>query len=74
MHFVTPELDGGPVIAQAVVSVDDNDSVELLAQRVHVAEHRLYPAVLGWLADGRLQYRDNLPWLDGAELTRPVRL
>ncbi|MEL0028590.1 MAG: phosphoribosylglycinamide formyltransferase [Perlucidibaca sp.] len=74
VHFVTPELDGGPVIAQAVVRVEGTDNEETLADRVHAAEHRLYPAVLGWLADQRLQYRDGQPWFDGHPLAQPVRL
>lgn len=74
VHFVTPELDGGPVIAQAVMRVVAHDTEASLAERVHLAEHRLYPAVLGWLADQRLQYRDDQPWLDGQQLTQPVRL
>lgn len=74
VHFVTPELDGGPVIAQAVTRVVADDTEATLADRVHHAEHRLYPAVLGWLADQRLQYRDEQPWLDGQRLTQPVRL
>jgi len=74
VHFVTPELDGGPVIAQAVVGVEQEDTEAELAGRVHAAEHRLYPAVLGWLAGRRLQYRDDAPWLDGQPLAQPVRL
>lgn len=74
VHFVTPELDGGPVIAQAVVDVRPEDTAATLADRVHAAEHRLYPAVLGWLADGRLRYRDEKPWLDGQALVRAARL
>lgn len=74
VHFVTPELDGGPVIAQVAMSVVANDTEATLAERVHAAEHRLYPAVIGWLADQRLQYRDEQPWFDDQRLTQPVRL
>lgn len=74
VHYVTPELDGGPVLAQGVLAVHADDTPETLAARVHTLEHRAYPAVLGWLAQGRLQYRDGQPWLDGQPLTRPVRL
>lgn len=73
VHFVTAELDGGPVIAQAVVGVDVNDNAEGLAARVHQAEHSLYPAVLGWLADHRLTLRDGQPVLDGQTLRTPHR-
>lgn len=74
VHYVTPELDGGPVVAQGVLDILAEDTPETLAARVHELEHRAYPAVLGWLAQGRLQYRDGQPWLDGQPLTQPVRL
>lgn len=74
VHYVTPELDGGPVVAQGVLAVLAGDTPETLATRVHGLEHRAYPAVLDWLAQGRLQYRDGQPWLDGQPLTQPVRL
>lgn len=61
VHFVTPELDGGPVVLQAKVPVFDNDTVEELAARVHAQEHRIYPLVVGWFCQSRLlmQTRDN---------------
>lgn len=46
VHYVTPELDGGPIIGQAVVPVLPGDDAETLARRVQKAEHRLYPAAL----------------------------
>lgn len=74
VHFVTPELDGGPVIAQAIVNVMPDDDVDTLSQRVHAAEHKLYPAVVSWLASGRLSYRQGMPWLDGQALTHALRI
>ena len=74
VHFVSAELDGGPVIGQAVVPVLPGDNETLLTERVHKSEHRLYPEVLVLMADGRLVYRDGLPWLDGKKLDTPVRL
>jgi phosphoribosylglycinamide formyltransferase-1 len=74
VHFVTAELDGGPVAAQAVVPVHVNDTEALLTERVHRSEHRIYPEVLVWLAEGRLVYRDSHPWLDGKRLETPVRM
>ena len=74
VHFVTPELDGGPVIAQAVVSVETGDTAESLAARVHVAEHRVYPAVLGWLGEQRLSLQNGQIRMDGEPLTAPHRL
>jgi len=74
VHFVTAELDGGPVIAQAVVPVLPHDNETLLNERVHKSEHRIYPEVLIWLAEGRLVYRDSHTWLDGDRMATPARL
>lgn len=73
VHFVTEELDGGPLIAQSAVPIDTGDDAARLAARVLEAEHRLYPTVIGWFAAGRLQWRDDRPWFDGAPLNAPVR-
>lgn len=53
VHFVVPELDAGPIVAQAAVPVLRGDTPDSLAARVLSAEHRLYPAVLAWVAAGR---------------------
>lgn len=74
VHFVTAELDGGPLIAQAPVPVLPGDTVASLSARVHAREHILYPMVIQWLASGRLQWNGGRPTLDGAVLTAPVRL
>lgn len=55
VHFVTEEMDGGPVIAQAAVPVVPGDTPETLAARVLVAEHRLYPAALSMVAAGAVR-------------------
>jgi phosphoribosylglycinamide formyltransferase-1 len=55
VHFVTGELDHGPIIAQAVVPVLSGDSEDTLAARVLAQEHRLYPRAIGWLVAGALQ-------------------
>jgi phosphoribosylglycinamide formyltransferase-1 len=52
VHFVVPELDAGPIIAQAVVPVVPGDTAESLAARVIVQEHRLYPQALRMICDG----------------------
>lgn len=54
IHFVRPEMDHGPIIAQAAVPVLDDDTVESLAARVLGEEHRLYPHVVRLIADGRV--------------------
>ena len=68
VHFVTSELDGGPIIAQASVRVEPDDTAELLARRVLEKEHLLYPMVIGWVTDGRIRLVGNSVSLDGREL------
>lgn len=65
VHFVTAELDGGPVVAQAVLSIQTGESAEQLAQRVHQLEHKLYPQVVRWFAEGRLSLEAQGARLDG---------
>ncbi len=68
VHFVTEELDGGPVVLQAVVPVAADDTRDTLAARVFVQEHRVYPKAVGWFAAGRLQMTDGKAVLDGIPL------
>ncbi len=65
VHFVTEELDGGPVILQAKVPVFADDTAEDLAQRVHVQEHQIYPMVINWFCQNRLTMKEGKAWLDG---------
>jgi len=74
VHFVTAELDGGPVIAQARLAIEAGDDEERLAQRLLPLEHRLLPAVLGLLVSGRLQWDGQAPRFDGRPLAAPLRL
>ena len=59
MHFVTPELDAGPIVAQAAVPVMESDTLETLSARILVVEHRIYPepstasSTAGWRLEGR---------------------
>jgi phosphoribosylglycinamide formyltransferase-1 len=71
VHFVSSELDGGPVVLQAVVPVLPGDTEDTLSARVQQQEHIIYPEVIGWIASGRLQWRDGAPWLDGSPLRAP---
>ena len=59
VHYVTPEVDSGPIIAQAAVPVLAGDTPATLAARVLRQEHRLYPQVLRWLAEDRVRLRDD---------------
>ena len=54
VHYVTPEMDAGPIIAQAVVPVLPGDTPESLHARIQVEEHRLYPQVIQWIAGRKL--------------------
>lgn len=65
VHFVTEELDGGPLVVQAVVPVESDDSAQTLAQRVHTQEHRIYPLAVRWFAEGRLILGKQGALLDG---------
>ena len=59
VHFVTPELDAGPIIAQAAVPVLAGDDADQLAARILRQEHRLYPEVVRWFAEGRISLIDG---------------
>lgn len=72
VHFVTRELDGGPVVLQARVPVHADDDEAALARRVLTQEHRIYPECIGWYASGRLRLRDGRVFLDGRALESPV--
>jgi len=68
VHFVTEELDGGPVILQAKVPVFAGDTEDDVTARVQHQEHAIYPLVVGWFVDGRLKMQDGAAWLDGERL------
>ncbi|MGR5125902.1 phosphoribosylglycinamide formyltransferase [Vibrio harveyi] len=68
VHFVTEELDGGPVVLQAQVPVFEDDDADTLAARVQTQEHKIYPMVTKWLVDGRLSMTEGKAYLDGFEL------
>jgi phosphoribosylglycinamide formyltransferase-1 len=61
VHFVVPELDSGPIIAQAAVPVFSDDTEDKIAQRTLAAEHKLYPMTLRLLAEGRVRLNDGQP-------------
>ncbi len=61
VHFVTSTLDNGPIVVQAAVAVDADDSEDTLSARVLEQEHRLYPQAVRWFAEGRLR-------IDGARV------
>ncbi len=65
VHFVTEELDGGPVIAQAIVPVTADDSADSLKGKVQKQEHILYPIVVKWFIQGRLGMNSDGATIDG---------
>lgn len=70
IHFVTAELDGGPIVAQKKVPILPNDSPDTLAKRTLAAEHWLYPQVVSWFAQNRLVYHPEKILLDGSPLDK----
>ena len=59
VHFVTPELDGGPIVAQAAVPVLDGDTVATLEARILAAEHQIYPAAVRLVASGAVRLNNG---------------
>ncbi|AWB57479.1 MULTISPECIES: phosphoribosylglycinamide formyltransferase [unclassified Colwellia] len=68
VHYVTEELDGGPVILQAKVPVFPEDTADDLAQRVHQQEHRIYPMVVNWCCTKRVTMVEEQALFDGVIL------
>lgn len=72
VHFVSPELDSGPVFLQARLPVLTTDSVESLELRIKTKEHIIYPTAISWLAEGRIQLVDKHIHMDGEIMKGPV--
>jgi phosphoribosylglycinamide formyltransferase-1 len=72
VHFVTAEIDSGPIVAQAAVRVLPGDTPESLAARVLAAEHRLYPQALAWVASGRARLEAGRVIMDYADRDMPA--
>ncbi|RDE22743.1 phosphoribosylglycinamide formyltransferase [Motiliproteus coralliicola] len=68
VHFVTEELDGGPLVIQAIVPVLDDDNPISLAERVQQQEHIIYPLAVKWFCEGRLTYNNGQALMDGQPL------
>jgi phosphoribosylglycinamide formyltransferase 1 len=73
VHYVTAELDGGPVIAQTRLSIEAGDNEHTLAERLLPLEHQLLPAVVGLIAAGRLSFDNGQISVDGGPLRKPLR-
>jgi phosphoribosylglycinamide formyltransferase-1 len=72
VHFVRPEMDTGPIILQAAVPVEATDTPDSLAARVLLAEHRIYPQALRWIAEGRVRVENERAIIDGAAAADPL--
>ena len=72
MHFVTPQVDHGPIIIQAAVPVRAGDSEAALAARVLRQEHRIYPLAIRWLAEGRLVVENGLVRVNAPEASQSI--
>nr|WP_205967707.1 phosphoribosylglycinamide formyltransferase [Paraglaciecola sp. 20A4] len=68
VHFVTPELDGGPVVLQSKVPVFTDETASQLASRVQEQERQMYPLVVRWFCQKRLLMLNNKAYLDGNEI------
>jgi len=72
IHFVTEELDGGPLIYQKSFLIEENDNAQSLFEKVQRLEHQMYPEVINWFSEGRLKLQDGKVWFDGKILSGPV--
>jgi phosphoribosylglycinamide formyltransferase-1 len=72
VHYVTAELDGGPVIMQGRLKVRAGETPEAVSARVHTLEHIIYPHVCSLIAAGRVECRAGLVYFDGAPLSAPL--
>ncbi len=65
IHFVTEELDGGPIVEQQSFPIEAEDSADSLFNKVQKLEHKMYPEVIKWFCEGKLKLVDDQVWLDG---------
>jgi phosphoribosylglycinamide formyltransferase 1 len=72
VHYVTDELDGGPVIMQGRLRIRPGDTADTVSARVHTLEHIIYPHVCSLIAAGRIECRAGSVFFDGAPLTAPL--
>jgi phosphoribosylglycinamide formyltransferase-1 len=74
VHFVTAELDHGPIIAQGVVEVQSHDDAASLGARVLAIEHQIYPETVRWFAEGRLRLDGLSVEVDGYDSSQPAMI
>jgi phosphoribosylglycinamide formyltransferase-1 len=69
IHFVTEELDGGPLVAQKRFNIEDDDNAESLFGKVQILEHEMYPEVIGWFCDNRLKLVQDTVYIDDKKVS-----
>ncbi|MDG6773281.1 phosphoribosylglycinamide formyltransferase [Thiomicrorhabdus sp. ZW0627] len=74
VHFVTPELDGGPIILQSSVNIEAKDDATSLRHKIHRNEHLAYPLVIQWFAEGKLKFENGKVWYNQQPLAQPLIL
>jgi phosphoribosylglycinamide formyltransferase-1 len=74
VHFVTRDVDTGPIVIQTRIEIQPDDDPEKLAERVLRCEHTIYPIAVRWFCQGRLRFCLGAAHMDGAPLTEPVIL
>lgn len=74
VHFVTPELDGGPVILQSTLHVQADHTEKSLAADILKQEHILYPKVVSWFCQQRLRFENEQVFFDGQPLKAPMQI
>jgi phosphoribosylglycinamide formyltransferase-1 len=72
VHFVTPQVDHGPIIAQAAVPVHAGDTERTLAARVLHQEHRVYPLAIRWFVEGRLAVENGIVRVNGSDAVQAL--
>ena len=72
VHFVTPQVDHGPIIAQAAIPVRARDTEATLAARVLEQEHRIYPLAIRWFVEGRLAVENGIVRVDGSDVRQAL--
>ena len=75
IHFVTKDIDAGPIICQGIVLISPEDNAQNLQERVQKIEHQLYPQALSWFCEHRIKLMSNLKVeMDGKILSKPIKL